>query len=276
MIKMDNRTAAQIREHYEIEKQIADGLRHSTADERKHLYTEAYDELFQKVPHHPLINDYSPEEKRKQIAKEREGLQPFVDPTSVYLEIGPGDCALAFEIAKQVKKVYAIDVSREITKKVNAPANFELILSDGSSIPLAPESVDVVFSNQLMEHLHADDSFRQLQNVFRALKTGGVYFCITPNRLSGPHDISRNFDAVATGLHLKEYTVSELDRVFRKVGFSKTKAYLHFGKYKIFLPVLPYRIAEKLLDTLPHGLRKFLTFNKVVRFLLGVKLVGTK
>jgi SAM-dependent methyltransferase len=271
---MENRTAAQIKEHYEIEKQIAERLRNSTAEERRNLYTEAYDELFRRVPHHPLLNDYSPAEKRRQIARESASLQPFVDENTIYLEIGPGDCALAFEIARRVKKVYAIDVSSEITKNLAAPENFELILSDGSSVPLAPGSVDVAFSNQLMEHLHPDDSFRQLESVFRALKTGGVYFCITPNRLSGPHDVSRAFDAAATGLHLKEYTVSELDAIFRRVGFAKTKVYT--GVSNIFLPVFPYKIAEKLLDRLPHSIRKLLTFNRIVRFLLGVKLVGTK
>ncbi|HVE55362.1 MAG TPA: class I SAM-dependent methyltransferase [Pyrinomonadaceae bacterium] len=271
---MENRTAAQIREHYEIEKQIAERLRSSSAEQRKNLYTEAYDELFKRVPHHPLLNNYSPAEKAKQIAKEVRSLQLFVNENTIYLEIGPGDCALAFEIAKQVKKVYAIDVSNEITKNADKPANFELIISDGSDIPVPPESVDVAFSNQLMEHLHPDDSFAQLKNVFRALKTGGVYFCITPNRLSGPHDVSRNFDAVAAGLHLKEYTVTELDALFRQVGFSKTRIYT--GVSNIFLPVFPYQIAEKLLDILPQSIRKLLTFNKIVRFLLGVKLVGTK
>ena len=271
---MENRTAAQIREHYEIEKQIAERLRSSTAEERKNLYTEAYDELFRRVPHHPLLNDYSPAEKARQIAKEVAALKPLVNENTIYLEIGPGDCALAVEIARLVRHVYAIDVSSEVTKNLAAPENFELILSDGSSVPLAPESVDVAFSNQLMEHLHPDDSLRQLKNVFRALKKGGTYFCITPNRLSGPHDVSRAFDATAAGLHLKEYTVTELDALFREVGFSKTKVYA--GAANIFLPVFPYKIAEKMLDTLPHPVRKMLTFNKVVRFLLGVKLVGTK
>jgi ubiquinone/menaquinone biosynthesis C-methylase UbiE len=271
---MKDRTAAEVREHYEIEKQIADRLRDSTFDERKNLYSEAYDELFRAVPHHPMLVDYSPEAKRKDLEKDVRRLQPFITSESVYLEIGPGDCAVAFEIAGQAKKVYAIDVSNEITKNVDAPANFELILSDGSSIPVEEESVDIAFSNQLMEHLHPDDSLRQLENVFRALKRGGTYFCITPNRLSGPHDVSRTFDTTATGLHLKEYTVTELDALFRKVGFRKTRVYP--GVSNIFLPILPYKIAEKLLDILPHSIRKTLTFNKVVRFLLGVKLVGTK
>jgi|SRR5215213_5651755 len=271
---MENRSAAQIREHYEIEKRIAERLRNSTVDERKNLYTEAYDELFREIPHHPMLVNYSPAEKQKQLAKDVRRLQPFVGKESVYLEIGPGDCAVAFEIAGQVKKVYAIDVSSEITKRVAPPENFELILSDGSSIPLAAESIDVAFSNQLMEHLHPDDSFRQLENVYRVLKPGGTYFCITPNRLSGPHDISRAFDAVAAGLHLKEYTVTELDALFKKAGFSKTRVYADVAK--IFLPVLPYKIAERFLEVLPHSLRKRLTFNKIVRFLLGVKLIATK
>ena len=38
-----------------------------------------------------------------------------------------------------------------------------------------------------------------LANLYRALKPGAVYVCITPNRLSGPHDISLYFDSVATG-----------------------------------------------------------------------------
>ena len=271
---MENRTAAQIREHYEIEKQLAERLRSSTSEERKNLYTEAYDELFRRLPHHPMLVDYSPADKRKQLEKDVRRLQTFISPETIYLEIGPGDCAVAFEIARQVKKVYAIDVSSEITKRVETPENFELILSDGSSIPLEAESVDVAFSNQLMEHLHPDDSFQQLENVFRALKKGGTYFCITPNRLSGPHDISRAFDATATGLHLKEYTVTELDALFRRAGFSDTRDFLDVRQ--IFLPVWPYKIAEKLLDVLPPKLRKLLTFNKVVRFLLGVKLVATR
>jgi SAM-dependent methyltransferase len=271
---MENRTAAQIREHYEIEKQIAERLRNSTFEQRKNLYTEAYDELFRRVPHHPLLNNYSPAEKKRQIAREVSALQPFIDKETIYLEIGPGDCALAVEIAREVRKVYAIDVSSEVTKNLTAPENFELILSDGSSVPLAAESVDVAFSNQLMEHLHPDDSLRQLENVFRALKPGGLYFCITPNRLSGPHDVSRAFDSTATGLHLKEFTVTELDALFRRVGFSKTTVYT--GVSNVLLPVWPYKIAEKILDILPPRLRKLLTFNKLVRFLLGVKLVGTK
>ena len=71
-----------------------------------------------------------------------------------------------------------------------------------------------------MEHLHPDDAVDQLKNIYNALVNGGKYICITPNRLTGPHDISKYFDNVATGFHLKEYTVTELSGLFREVGFS--------------------------------------------------------
>ena len=274
---MKQRTPAQIREHYEIEKQIAKELRESTAQERKTLYTSAYDELLQKVTHHPcLTSKNSEDEAAGRVAYEMLNLEPFLKEEYIFLEVGPGDCAVSCEVARHVKKVYAIDVSKEITKNLNAPPNFELILSDGSSIDVPAESVDVAYSNQLMEHLHPEDSLKQLENIFRVLKPGGTYFCSTPNRLSGPHDVSRDFDAVATGLHLKEYTVTELDRIFRRTGFSKTQIYLRFGGRRAFLPVGAFKIVERMLDFLPGTLRKRLTFNRPVRFLLGVKLIGTK
>ena len=117
---------------------------------------------------------------------------------------------MSLEMARLVKQVYAIDVSKEMTKGLVFPANFHLILSDGIGIPVPANSIDVAYSNNLVEHLHPDDAVEQLRNIHQALAPGGVYICVTPNRLKGPHDVSKYFDTVATGFHLKEYTVSEL------------------------------------------------------------------
>ena len=110
----------------------------------------------------------------------------------------------ASELAKYVQRVYAIDVSDEISGKTKLPHNCNLILSDGTSIPVDPGSVDIAYSNQLMEHLHPDDAVEQLYHIHEALKPGGMYICITPNRLCGPHDISRSFDDTPRGFHLRE------------------------------------------------------------------------
>lgn len=269
-------TPAQVREHYEIEREIASRLRNSKAHERATLYAWAYDELFRRVPHHPMLETRDGEELIPAAQREINVLGTFINEHSTYLEVGPGDCLFAIEVAKRVKKVYAVDVSTEITKKLRPPENFELVLSDGTSIPVGAETADVIFSNQLMEHLHPDDAAMQLGNIFRSLRASGVYYCVTPNRLSGPHDVSRRFDDEATGLHLKEYTVSELDAMFRQAGFSKTKVYFGFGRFGVFLPPFPYKVVERLLAYLPHKARKLITFNRISRLLLGIRIVGQK
>ena len=39
-----------------------------------------------------------------------------------------------------------------------------------------------------------EDAVEQLRHLHAALAPGGVYLCITPSRLTGPHDISYLFD----------------------------------------------------------------------------------
>src|SRR2546425_9014273 len=150
----------------------------------------------------------------------------FQKKDTFFGEMGAGDCSFSFEGVVFKKGVCAVVVCEKITKNARPPLNFRLILSDGCSIPLPRASVNVCYSNQLMEHLHPDDALEQLENIVKVLVPGGVYICITPNRLTGPHDISRHFDAVATGFHLREYTRTELRDLFKAAGFSRNGVYL--------------------------------------------------
>jgi SAM-dependent methyltransferase len=196
-------------------------------------------------------------------------------PETRFLEIGPGDCSLSVAIAPRVRQVYGLDVSEEITHALDLPSNFKLILSDGTSVPLPPDSVDVAYSNQLMEHLHPDDALEQLAGICRALAPGGVYICITPNRLNGPHDISRYFDPVATGFHLKEYTVTELSDLFKSVGFSKVQVLLGRRGACVPAPAGPVKAGEAALNMLPLAARKVVG-RTLGRAFLGIRLLGTK
>lgn len=273
---MDTRTSEQILEHYTVEREIADRLRHSSADERQTLYTAAYDELFARLPHHPMVQPPSADEHQRQLEKHFRNLAGYINKDTIFAEVGPGDCSVSLKVATVAKRVFAIDVSNEITKHADPPENFELVISNGSDIPVPVGTIDVVYSDQLMEHLHPDDALEQLKNIYAALKPGGTYFCITPNRLSGPHDISRNFDDTATGLHLREYTATELSGVMRDAGFSRMRIFLRVGSLVLKLPLPPYKLAEVILAALPDRIRKLLTHNRAASFLLGVKLVATK
>ena len=247
------RTLEQLRAHYQIERELADQLRRASAAERPGLYSSLYNELFQRVPELVNKDQYSIFER---IKREMRVLRGWLDQDTVFLEIGPGDCKISFEAARSVKKVIAIDVSSEITKQIKTPVNFSLILSDGRSIPVPKNSINVAYSNQLMEHLHPDDAMKQLKDIYQALAPGGVYLCLTPNRLSGPHDISMYFDEVATGFHLREYTNLELADLFKKAGFSDIVVHMGIEGYYIACPLFLVKLMEETLARLPHSLQK--------------------
>lgn len=270
-----SRTPEEVHEHYQVERELATVLRNAPKQDRLRLYAEVYDELFRRLPTHPqLARKCSAEGTREIVDQQMKFMRRFLTPELTYLEIGAGDCAFAFEVARRVRKVYAVDVSVEVVKDTAVPANGELVLSDGCSIPVAPGSVHVAYSNQLMEHLHPDDAREQLQNLQRALAPGGHYVCVTPNRLNGPHDVSKYFDYEACCFHLKEYTTVELRKLFESVGFRRTVPYVRvLGRFFAVPGYLP-ALAEGLLGRLPVRIRTALARRAPLRWLLGIHLVG--
>jgi SAM-dependent methyltransferase len=273
----ESRSEERLRAHYAIEKELAERLRRASREERRVLYTTLYDELFRRVPDHPQLARKRDAKMQAETIQARTLLKPFLRPDSVYLEIGPGDCALAREVAAEVRQVYAVDVSEEIAGGSSLPGNFELALSDGCTIPVPEGSINVAYSDQLMEHLHPDDALEQLRNIHRALAPGGVYICLTPNRLSGPHDISRYFeDERATGFHLKEYTATELLRIFRTTGFSKVRMLAGAKGIYLPLPSFLFKLMEGMLVRLPFRLSRSVSRSLPLRLILGIRLVATK
>lgn len=241
------------------------------------MYTTVYNELYRRVPHHPqLTRKVESELRALHVAAQMLVLKRFLTPQTTFLEIGPGDCSLALEVARITKRVYAVDVSDEIAVTHGLPKNVEVIISDGCTIPVPAGIVDLAYSNQLIEHLHPDDAKEQLHSIYRALANGGVYLCVTPNGLNGPHDISGHFDDTPTGFHLHEYTITELGRMFRAAGFKNLRKILSLKGFSFFLPVWPFYFIETLLGVLPTILRKKTCRLRPFHLLLYVKLVATK
>jgi SAM-dependent methyltransferase len=273
----DSRTLEQLREHYEIEKDLASRLRSASSEERRHLYSALYDELYRRVSHHPRnTRRHSSEDNAWAVQGQIRFLRRFLRPESSFLEVGPGDCSLSFEVAKSVRKVYAIDVSAVATKNPSCPDNVEIVTFDGINIPLPRESVYIAYSHQVMEHLHQDDALAQLKSIYECLAPGGVYICLTPNRLYGPSDISMYFDETPTGFHMKEYTNTDLSRLMLESGFARVKAYAGLkGRYAA-VPDLLMASGEGMLEMLPHGVRRSIAGFRPIANILGVRLVAAK
>lgn len=251
------RTMEQIRHHYEIEKEIADRLRCSTRQERVQIMRNMYDELFAKVPDHPrLTSRKDPKRDHIFVAHQMNLFKSFLKPDQTFLEFGPGNCSLAMALCSQMSRVYAVDISEQINPSIHKPGNFNFIVYDGYNLDLPNASIDIIFSNQMIEHMHPDDISDHFLLAYRLLKPGGIYAFCTPNRLYGPGDVSRFFSDVPQGFHLREWTFEELANLVKDSGFSKWCGYWYARGICFRIPPKATLFLEKLISYLPVKSRR--------------------
>lgn len=260
--------------HYRVETGLARRLLQSTRAERASLYTDLYEQLFREVPWHSQLSARDRTEERELAIRELlDTLRPYLEPDTEFAEIGAGDCVFTARVARMVRKAWAIDVSPTVMASAAQSApNLEPVLSDGVSVPVR---ATLVFSNQLMEHLHPDDALDQLADIYRSLAPGGTYVCVTPNRLTGPHDISRYFEETAAGFHLKEYTMRELIAMFKRVGFKKVVQCVPTARGPRALPNLFSTTCERAFQAIPRAIRARISRGAIAKF-LELRIIATK
>jgi SAM-dependent methyltransferase len=273
----ESRTPERLRAHYEVERRLADRVRAARSwEERREIFATMYDDLFREVPDHPRLAQHraDTEWRERSVAWNLAQLRPYLRPGGTFLEIGSGDCALAARVAREAQHVYAVDISDQTQGRL--PANVTLVISDGRSVDVPEGSIDLAFSDQLMEHLHPDDAIEQLRNIHRALKPGGVYVCVTPNRVYGPSDISAFFDDEPRGFHLKEYTLKEIRVIFARAGFPRSHVYVGARGWFMRCPAALVSGIEAGLSALPPAWRRWMSDTKLARALLGLRVAAIK
>jgi peptidoglycan/LPS O-acetylase OafA/YrhL/O-antigen/teichoic acid export membrane protein/SAM-dependent methyltransferase len=268
------RTAEELREHFEIERELAAKLRSAVSrEERRRLYSEVYRERSERISHHPLVRlADDPGARAASVIPQVRLLKPFLDLNRKFVEVGAGDGAVARAVAPHVKHAVALDVTDVLFRGENSDG-LELRVFDGFELGVPDSSVDVVYSHDVVEHLHEEDMLEQTSSIRRALRDGGVYVCVTPNRLSGPHDISAHFTDTPEGFHLREYTVTELAGAFRAVGFRRIRVFVSKSGYHL-TPRIPAHAVHGLevgLQQLPANVRR-----SASRSLHSVKVVAVR
>ena len=256
-----DRTYEQLLNHYLVEKKLADKLKASNRESRKEIYSSMYDELFQKVPDHPRLTCRDSLEQSAYWNKVKYSLvRRHVRGDTVFLEFAPGDCQFAYKIADTVREVFAVDISDQRSHREQVPDNFKLIVYDGYNLPeIKLNSIDIVFSFQLIEHLHHEDAGSHFELVQKILKPGGKYVFQTPHALSGPYDVSKYFSEIAEGFHLKEWTYREMKALVLKSGFSSFLPRLSTAGIDIAMPFSYFSGLEKLLEQYPGRHRRFIS-----------------
>jgi SAM-dependent methyltransferase len=251
----ETRTMDQLRQQLDVERELARRL--MDANDTRGLYSAVYDELLRRVPHHPAVAQKSDAGAQSAlVALQLRLLEPFLVSRPRFLEVGGGDCALAIELSRRLPRVIAIEAGSEILDGLVRPANLEIVVTDTPPYPLPDGIVDLAFSSHVIEHLRPDDALLHAREIRRLLAPGGRYICVTPNRLWGPHDVSRYFSDTPEGLHLCEYTHNELIALLRRAGFRRVRAIADLGADDALLPHLATRVAEGLLAAAPLGVRR--------------------
>ena len=103
------------------------------------------------------------------------------------LEYGCGDGLNTVVLANRGARVVALDISPdllEITRRrlqANKCEGVDLLLGSGHTLPMADESVDIVFGMAILHHLDLELASRE---VFRVLKKGGKAIFEEPTRNS--------------------------------------------------------------------------------------------
>lgn len=217
-------TEEMVHEHWDLERALRTRLLEAEPEDRWAVFDRSYSELYRRLS---WLNDPDAESSGGEAACALWAEVIGAPPRRIY-EVGSGRGGLIASLAARGHRCRATEITRERGERLStAHANLTWGSSDGVHLDQfeQPGSYDVVISDQVVEHLHPDDVAAHLRGVHRVLVPGGRYVFATPHRASGPHDVSRVFQADAPmGMHLREYTYAELVELLDGAGFTDVKA----------------------------------------------------
>jgi SAM-dependent methyltransferase len=108
----------------------------------------------------------------------RQRINAYLTPKSVVLDVGAGAGIVeAMHFRGQVAQICGVDLDARVEKNYNLD---EGKLADAEKIPYNNCTFDVVFADNVMEHL--DSPAVVFKEIYRVLKPGGVLLFKTPNR----------------------------------------------------------------------------------------------
>ena len=189
---------------------------------------------------------------------------------SKILDVGCGNGDFTIELQKMGFDVHGIDISdQHILKEKFTKVNIQT-----DKYPFPDNHFDIVFSKSVIEHLNDPDYL--FDEVYRILKPGGTFICLTP---SYKHSYKEQFYIDHT--HVTPFTRHSLETLCELTGFEAKCVYLYqlpiLWKFPILFPFIklfsmipiPYRPYEKI--NWPDGLNKFIRFSKEAMLLSKVK-----
>jgi len=219
-------TEEMILRHWELERSLTTELLGSTPDNSWEVFERCYSRLYSELD---WLNELVDKDMASAPSEEYRDWVRIIGPSpkSIY-EIGSGKGGLVKYLASLGHQCKATEITRERGQKhIEGESCLSWGISDGVHLDKfeSSGSYDVLVSNQVVEHLHPDDLGGHFIGALSILKRGGRYLFSTPHRSAGPSDVSRVFKCnTPRGMHLHEYTYSEIRDSLVNTGFRSIKA----------------------------------------------------
>ena len=110
-------------------------------------------------------------------------LHQFKPAPGDLVEVGPGHGSLAEQAVEAGWRYTAIEASEILIDHLRKKG-LKVIASWAPPIPVPDASADVVYADQVLEHMSGIDTARQFTSeARRALRPGGVFFVVVPDYL---------------------------------------------------------------------------------------------
>ncbi len=195
-----------------------------------------------------------------------------IKPNSKLLDIGCGRGDLIKSFANLGLQVQGTDLDPE-SQELCAPFSVLINNIEIDPLPIKNNSVDIVFSKSLIEHLQNPE--RLLGEAFRVLKPGGRAIIMCPSWVHmgwGPFYQDHT--------HVTPFTKPSLRDILKLSGFSNAEVF-HFTQLPLVWKFPVFKIFCELVRKLPipyspqNDVSFPLKLNKFIRFSNEIMLLGT-
>lgn len=204
-------------------------------EKRKKLYQDVYNQV------HPIYSKHTKKADNEKNIKDKivNLFRKELEGKSI-LDVGCGNGQFLLSVQKNIKHKRLVGVDTYI-QPYEKSSSIEFISKNVVDFEL-DSKFDVVFSDNLLEHLSLLDLDTHLSSITSCMKKDSAFILIAPNRYFGPSDITRIVDFTysgkteSQGTHLNELTYNEIIPVLKKHGFVDFKTVLPIPKFKYLVP----------------------------------------
>ena len=172
----------------------------------------------------------------------RDSFYTYAKKTNIVIEIGASAKTRTRELTVRCAKIIGVELMRE-----RLPQDFENVkykLGDWETLTkvIAPNSADLLISNQVLEHVVHDK--KVLNETYAVLKKNGIALICTPNRTRFLQNLvdklSGKERVFPWAEHIREYTKDDLIKLVKQSKFKKydLRSYvfgIHAGPFYFYL-----------------------------------------